>query len=378
MGFGTAFDGTTLRHVSASQLASFEACPAKWHAEKIAKRPSFQDWSWANQGSAVHMILEVQVNASIGKETPMGRIYDAALMEEAEAIVSRFSWESYFLNHEITGAEIDMVYPLDINGVIVDLVGSVDVGSFNEDTVPVATDWKTGYGSDKGVDIQAQAYGLMMIRNYGVQQSIFRRIYPRLPGEEKGVKKVEEYTFNEEDVERYEVRIKNTTSKMLKVISGEMHPSTSPGDHCVNCGYAHSCLITKSEAYTPGELVGKLRVLEAAQKQVLGALKKVADEGSFFVGDEEWGYAISESYRLPKEVKKEQIASLLALYNPQLLQDKASVTVDDEIKNFLEGMGVTGIKNQPRKTFKHLNEEELKITRKAERKAETTLASLAI
>ncbi len=374
MGFGTAYDGERLRHVSASQLASFEACPAKWHAEKILKRPSFQDWSWANQGSAVHQILEGQVNASIGKETPVGRVYDAALMEEAEEIVARFSWESYFLDHEITGAEIDMVYPLEINGETIDLVGSVDVASFDSDLTPIATDWKTGYGADKGVDIQSQIYGLMMIRNYESDQSIFRRIYPRLPGEERGVKKVEEYRFNREDVDRFEERIKHTVSKMLKVVSGDMNPSCSPGIHCINCGYAHSCPVAKDEAFTPAQLVDKLRVIEAAKKQGETALKKVADEGNFFVGDEEWGYSISESYRLPKELKKEQIPSLLALHNPQLLQDKADIKIDDAIKTFLEGMGVEGIKNQARKTFKLLNEDELKASSKTARKSETTLA----
>lgn len=191
------------------------------------------------------------------------------------------------------------------------------------------------------------------------------------------MKKLEEYVFNKDDAKRYEIEIAFIISKMLKVIAGEMLPVCSPSDACASCGFAYSCDAVKNEAFTPAALVNKLKVLDAAKKQVEGALRKIADKGSFFVGDEEWGYQISDNYRLPHKIKKHQIPNLLALHNPQLLRDKSSVSIDSEVKNFLEGLGIKGIHNQPRKTLVQINESTLKIKKGDMKRSETTLASLA-
>lgn len=371
MGFGTAFKDGELQHVSASQITSFEACSYKWYGEKILKRPSFQDFSWARLGVAIHKVLEQQVNAAMGKESEEeSRIISFELMEEAEKFVGEyFDWEKYFLGHELMEAEMEMVYPLELT----DFVGSADVVSINEDGIICITDWKTGYAADKGVDIQAQAYALMGMRNFSVENIIFRRIYPRLPGEERGTRKIEEYYFDLKDAKRYEQRINHLVSKMIRISKGELDTHCSPSDHCVYCGFAHDCPLTKDEAFTPKELVNKLKALKAGAKQVEEALKKVADiEGSFIVGDEEWGFQVGESYRLPRDIKSSQIPELLAAHNPQLLKDKAIIRVDGEIKEFLEGLGFENIKNIARKTFKWLNEKELKEAAKEEKKAQGT------
>lgn len=417
MGFGPAVinkdEKKSLHHISASQVNTYEACPHRWYEEKVNGAPSFADWSWAEAGVAAHEILEEQVGAVIGKtfNESKRRVLDPKVVEEAEELVAWFNWEDYFEEHQIVDVEMDMVLNLNIiededgeddNKDYPLFVGSMDVVSLNKDGVTVITDWKTGYGSDKGVDIQAQAYALGLMQIMGLTQVIFRRIYPRLPGEVRGVKKVEEYYFNEDDTKRYLKRIKHLAQKMGRTVSGEISPKVTASDSCVHCPVAYNCPIAKDAAFEPKELASKRKVLKAALGQVDNAMKKVADNGDFFVGDERYGYTVSEFYR-SRQVRSDDVATLLTkdcmdfLSNTSenskseetkseiaiikeklsLLLSKAKVSIDDEVKEALEAQ-VDGaeFKLTARKSFKFLNEKELKDAAKAEKKKQSTVAEV--
>jgi len=403
MGFGPAIikqeDGSVkLHHISSSQVNTYESCPNRWFEEKVQGAPSFSDWSWAQAGVAAHEILEEQISAVIDKpfDQEKRRVLDPKVQEEAEQLVAFFQWEQYFEGHEIVDTEMDMVLNLsDVDyetkvGLLgeedakrIDLplfVGSMDVVSINEDGVIVITDWKTGYGSNSGVDIQAKAYALGIMRNMGCEEAIFRRIYPRLAGEERGTKKIEEYYFDISDATRYAAKIVYLAAKMKKTAEDiVITPKVTASNKCVHCPIAYRCPIASSAAFTPKELVAKQKVLKAALKQTDNALKDVVDKGGdFFVGDEHYGYVMSESFRAPKGgMKANELVAFLAKENPELLGEFAKVSVNPEIKNYLKEKGFDGYKNIQRKTFKLLNEDELKKAAKQAKKDETTQAEQA-
>lgn len=391
MGFGPAVANKegkrVLHHISASQVNTHMSCPHRWYAEKVEGAPSFADWSWAESGVAAHEILEQQVGALIGKEfdDSRRRILDPKVIEEAENLVSWFKWEDYFEEHQIIDVEMDLI--LNLTTLYADeenpqelplLVGSMDVVSINADGIMVVTDWKTGYGAYKGVDIQAQAYALGIMQNMDVEEVIFRRIYPRLPGEERGTKRVEEHYFNEIDAKRYAASIKHIALKMKRTVESEITPKVTASDSCVHCPVAYNCPIAKSAAFSPGELTAKLKVLKAAEKQVKEALKATVEKGGdFYVGDEHYGFTQSESYRSPKELKGDDILKILIEKAPELLYG-TRVSVNTEIKELLEEEGYEGFKNVGRSTFKWLNEKELKDAAKAKRNAQKTAAETQI
>ncbi len=389
MGFGSAVikkdNKSVLHHVSASQIGTHEDCPLRWYMDKVEGVPSFSDWTWADSGVAAHEILEDRVGLVIGIEPDLTkkRIVDPAVIEEAEELLSSFVWEDYFEGHQIIDVEMDIV--LNLNNLDIDegeekddfiyplFVGSADVVSMDEDMVVVITDWKTGYGAQKGVDIQAQFYALGLMQNMGVENIIFRRIYPRLSGEIKGTKKVEEYMFNMQDAKRYIQRIKHIARKMSRTVSGEITPKITPSVSCVHCPVAYNCPKVKEAAFTPQALADKRKVLKAALGQVDGALKKIADKGDFYVGDEFYGYNMSAFYR-SSEIKSGEVASAISKKNMKLLIEKAKVTIDEDVKKELIKEGFGGFKITVKKTFAWKNEKELKEAAKAAKKKEKTIA----
>lgn len=311
--------------------------------------------------------------------------YDAAVMSEAEEMVERFDWYDYFEGHEIIAAEEEMVIDLNqvaekanitVDDALPQVVMAVDVLSFDEEQIATATDWKTGYGADKGLDLQSQINALGLIEGMDLPFARFRRIYPRLPGEIRGTRKVEPYTFSLHDVMHYLRRIIYLAQKMVKVTKAQIEPKVTANDKCVYCPVAYRCPKLEGKGFTPKELVTRMKVIKAAENQILTALKKVAEQGDFYVGDERYGFSVSESYSLPRK-HPEKTKDLLAKHNPDLLAKKVkSLGIDEEIKTFLEEeLGMTNlIKNKTRMTFKWLNEEELKKASKTARKNEHTTA----
>ncbi len=370
MGFGPAFNNGKLQHVSCSQMNNFEACHFKWYAEKVLKKPSLQDWSWAQMGVAMHAILDQQVSAYLGQEPKEDdRLLPSATMEEAEKEVEWFDWEKYFLDHEIIDSEMEMVVPLGDD--LPDLVGAADVVSRDAEGVLVVTDWKTGYGADKGVDIQTQAYTYMLGAIFDEEFVRFRRIYPRLPGEEKGWRKVEEYTVSRKDTERYEKRIKLLARQMKAVAEGELAPRTSPSDMCVYCDVAHSCPALKGEETSVGKMVERLKVLKAATKQIESALKKAAETEDLIIGNEVYGFTVSESWSVPRKIGAKKAGEMVYAEDPELFVANASLKISDEVAEKLKMMGIE-VTQTGRRSFKLKNEKELKEAAKAAKKAETT------
>lgn len=388
MNFGPAFKDGELQHVSASQLGNFDGeygCRYKWYAEKVLKKPSMQDWSWSQTGVAIHGVLDARVCAHLGKEhKESDRPLSPQVMLEAEQFVDKFDWEKHFIGHEIVDCEMPIIYTQgstdpnspDYDPYLPKVVGAIDVFSIDEDGVFVATDWKTGYGSDKGLDAQAMIYLMATMENFGVNRSRFRRIYPRLPGEERGSDKIEVYEADTRDSARFKKIVASTSRQMQAVAKGEIKASCNPSQACPSCGIAYDCPMLKLEPIGPIELVAKLKVVTAAKKQIEDLLKKASEEDDLIIGDEVWGLSLSESFRLPKTIKKEQIPQILMSSNPQLLLEKASITVDQQIKNELESQGIDGIKNVVRKTLKFKNEDELKTAKKVAKKAEKTTADV--
>jgi len=380
MGFGPAVveenGKMVLHHISSSQVNTFETCQHRWYEEKVSGAPSFSDWSWAQSGVAAHEILENQINEYIGVEQKKEpRVFDPVIQDEAEEMVSWFHWEDYFEGHQIIETEMDMILNLsDEETKLPIFVGSADVVSIDKDGIVTITDWKTGYGANKGVDIQAQSYTLAITQNMSIEEVMFRRIYPRLPGEERGTRRVEEYLMNIKDTGRYLERIKFLAGKMQSIVDGDIEPKVTPSDSCVHCPVAYRCPKAKQAAFSPKELAEKRKVLKAALAQVENALKKVADKGDFFVGDEHYGYKISEYYK-SKEIKSADVPAILIDKNPELAKEKAKITIDEDVKKYLESEFEDAVfKNTIRKTFSFLNEKELKDAKKAAKNAESTTA----
>lgn len=370
MGFGSAIRGGKLRHISASQGGNYEACPRMWYEDKVGKRPSIQDWSFAQMGVAIHQVLDQQVSTYLGKEPKEDeRLLSSAVLEEAEEFVDRFDWERYFLGHEMIDSEMEMLVPL--GDELPDVALAIDVLSRDADGTLVATDWKSGYGADKGVDIQTQIYSWALMRVFDVEFVKFRRIYPRLPGEEKGWKKVEEYAVSQKDAARFERRIRLLAKQMSKTAEGEIEPRTQPSDRCVWCSIAHDCPATKGEAITLPEMVNKLKAHKAAVAQIEAALKKAALEGDLIAGDEVYGYVISETWSVPRKVGLKKAGEALFSADPELFAKHASIKIDDEVASKLKEIGLD-VNVQTRRSFKLKNEKELKEKSKSAKKSETT------
>jgi hypothetical protein len=237
------------------------------------------------------------------------------------------------------------------------------------------TDWKTGYGADKGVDIQTQAYTFMLANILEEEFIKFRRIYPRLPGEIKGWKKIEEYTVSKKDTLRYQKNILRLARQMKAVSKGEMKASTDAGNHCTYCSVAHNCPAANKSHITVEQMVSKLKVLKAGVKQLETALKEAAEKDDLIVGDEIYGFETTPSFRLPRTIKASELPKKLYDIDPKLLFENATVKVNYEIKEALEKELKVKITTSSRKTFKFKNEKELKDKDKEEKKQESTTAA---
>jgi len=392
MGFGPAFKDGKLQHVSASQMSTFESCRYAWYAAKILKRPSLQDWSWAHLGVAIHQILDEQVSSYLDKDPKEeDRLLPSETMEEAQNEVDWFDWEKYFLGHEIIDSEMesrinlgdelpDLVLAADVVSRIVAVLEELKYGHYkierDETGVLVVTDWKTGYGSDKGVDIQVQAYTFALMEIFDEDFILFRRIYPRLPGEAKGWRKVEEYMVSRQDAARYERRVKLIASQMKMVAEGKLKATTNPSDRCAFCDVAHDCPAVKKEATSVAELVEKMKVYKAGLSQIEAALKKAAEKDDLIVGDEIYGFNVSQSWGVSRKVGAQKAGEMIFKADPNLFAKNASLKIDDEVAKKLNELGVeTTISS--RRLFKFKNEKELKEAAKSAKKAETTSGTAA-
>lgn len=389
MGFGPAIVNGRLQHVSCSQMGNFEQCRYKWYAEKVLKRPSIQDWSLAQLGNAVHAILDEQVSAYLGKEAKAdNRLVPSELEEEARMIVDYFDWEKYFLNHEVIDSEMEMRVSLGED--LPDLVGATDVLSRiieepeglkygyleplqSESNTLCSTDWKSGYGTDKGVDIQTQSYTFMLMNIFDEDYIMFRRIYPRVAGEAKGWRKVEEYVVGRKDAQRYERRIKFLAKQMKEVAEGALEPTTDAGDHCTYCSVAHNCPALKGAEVSVTDMVKKRKVLKAALGQVEGALKKAAEADDLIVGDEIYGFETSESWSVSRKIGLKKAAEIIFENDPELFKKIATIKLNEDAANLLKSNDISvGISS--RRSFKLKNEKELKEKAKEARKLEGTSA----
>lgn len=387
MGFGPAYSSGVLRHISCSQMSNFEQCRYKWYAEKVLKLPNIQNWAMAQLGNGVHDILDTQVSTYLGKEPKKDdRLLPSETVEEARDIVDWFDWEKYFLGHEIIDSEMEMRVPL--GDALPDLVGAGDVisritemleglkyGNFkverDETGMLCVTDWKSGYGTDKGVDVQMQAYTFMLMYIFEEEYVMFRRIYPRVAGETKGWKKVEEYVVGRKDASRYERRIKMLARQMKEVAEGRLEPTTDPGDHCLHCGQAYNCPKLKNQPVGVPEMVAQLKVLNAAKQQIENALKKAAQEDDLIVGDEIYGFYVTENWSVPRKFGLNKAADLIYEADPQLFKQIASIKLNDDAASLLREKGID-VTISSRRSFKLKNEKELKEKAKAAKIAEGT------
>ena len=385
MGFGDAVrkgaDGELyLHHTSASGMDKIQQCELAWKAHYVGKVKSTTDMSAADDGTALHALLDKAIKESVlFEEFDMTQIYEMRpeIVHRAQERVDKYNWEAQFSDHVISDSEMDVI--IDLNDVAKErgytpkrklplLVMKIDVLSSTPDLF-WANDWKSARVK-KGRTIQADVNALGITMSMDTQFVGFRMLYPNISGEIRGAGDTEEFIYSRSEALETADRMFYLTERMMGIIDGDIEPKYNTSMKCLWCSNGLNCDVITSTGKTMKEIVQKFDVATAMLKQskdIMSAFAK--EEGDFEIDGRKFGLSSSEYWKFKGE---KSVAEILYEHNPELLFEKLKpISVDEDVKAFLESIGYEDlVKNQGRQVFGEKKPPKKPAAKKAKKKAE--------